>query len=603
MPDDGFESWAAQYLRILDKSGALVPFILNSTQRAVLAEIRRLRLAGLPPRIIILKSRQVGISTLIEALIFYHAFLTANVNALVLAHNVRLTKGLLRMTRRFFQKLPKEMQGKRKFDNVSEMHFAHNDSRIQVETVGEVRGYSALDLHLSEFAFYEDAPNTFKAIMQAIPRTPESLVAIESTANGVGNHYHKLWLAAVNKSSARDLSEHERGWSPIFVPWFQHEEYMMHPWFGPDDVTPFERDLAHRFNLNMRQLAWRRWCIASNCDDDERVFNVEYPSTWQDAFLMTGRPVFGEKEMRYYLSCVPPDVPRETLPDPAEIAWDEEQGKPVVEPEIRGRFRVYEKPMPRHTYILGVDPSEGDPGSDPSPIAVLDQQTLDCVAVWWGRQAPDALAATARLIAIWYNGAEIIYEANNHGNSFGQALVALGYDNVYFRLVSEDSVSGEKTEKMGFITTLKNKHYLINTFRRYARDKAEKYLGEPRFRIRDPQLVSEMSTLKYKNRETGAEMSHIEAEAGHHKDVVIAFSLALYCHRGSMENPLEPVPEQDVRIAGERYRLLKERDPDGASKFALDFAGMSGQEFEQALDAIDAERRKRTGVSLTMAMR
>ena len=572
----------------------IVPLVLNSTQRLVLAEIRRLRAAGVPPRLIILKSRQVGISTLIEALIFYHAFLTANVESLVLAHNVKLSKALLRMTKRFFKHLPKEMQGKRKLDNVNEIHFAHNDSRVQVEAVGEVRGYSALDLHLSEFGFYENANETFKAIMQSVPRVVQSMVAIESTANGVGNKFHQLWTNAVTRANDKSLGENDRGWSAIFVPWFKHEEYMMRPWFLPADATPDERDLAKRFGLNMRQLAWRRWCIETNCDGSEETFNVEYPSTWQDAFLMTGRPVFGPKELAYFTSCIPPEVPRETLPEPSEIGWDEEHGRPSVEPVYRGRLRVYEKPLARHSYVLGADPSEGDPGSDPSPLAVLDQQTMNCVAVWHGRQPPDLLAQTAFWLGTYYNDAEIIYEANNHGNSFGQALSQLGYPNVYFRQVSEDSVSGERTEKMGFMTTLRNKHYIINCFRRYARDKIEKHMGEQKFQIRDPQLVSEMSTLIYKNREIGADMSHIESRPGHTKDLVMAFALALYCHRGTMEAPLEPLPEVDMRRAGEQYRLLKERDVDAAQQFALDLNGMTGTEFESVLDAIDAERRKRT---------
>src|SRR6185436_18933755 len=67
-----FEEFCADAVRIVVKgAGKPIPLILNSTQRRVLAEIRRLRALGVPPRLLILKARQIGISTLVEALLFW----------------------------------------------------------------------------------------------------------------------------------------------------------------------------------------------------------------------------------------------------------------------------------------------------------------------------------------------------------------------------------------------------------------------------------------------------------------------------------------------------------------------------------------------------
>ncbi len=592
-----FRAFCHDCLRITDKSGNLIPFDLNTTQEAIFCAIEHCWANGIPPRLIILKSRQVGVSTLLEALLFWRCLLWDNQNSLVLAHNMKSSKGLFRMARRYLQNLPDQWQQRRKLDNVHELHFAASDSRLQVETVGEVRGYTAQSVHLSELAFYaEQADETFRAIMQVVPRTPESLVGIESTANGVGNKFHEIWVNAVNAAEDSSLPEWERGWTPVFIPWFKHTEYSMQPWFTSDECSQAERHLAKAFGLNLRQLAWRRWCIKTNCDGDVDTFKQEYPATWREAFLLSGRPVFDTDGLGYYLSCVPPETPVETLPEPSEIEWDEKEKKALVYPVERGRFRVFDEPIDRHTYIIGVDPSEGDPKSDPSPFVVLDQMTLGFPATWHGRCPPDVLAEYAVAACRYYRNALLIWEANNHGIAFRDSVERLGYDNIYWRKVDEQSVSGEVAEKAGWMQTNRNKHSAINAFRKLVRDKVVEHKDDATRRIRCPILVGEMSTLIYKQSAGGSTL--IESQPGHFKDTVMAASLAIIAHRGADENPLEPLPDEVVLSAAFHYAARRLTDPEGAEEEAVAMTGMTGDELERLSDLKEARRLRRDRLGL-----
>jgi len=579
-----FEDYAPGHLKIIDKERRLVPLVLNFTQRRVLAAISDCVRRGVPPRLIVLKSRQVGISTLSVARMFWKAVTRRHRQGLVIAHNDKSSRQLFRIVRTMLSNLPEQLE--RKLDNVREVHFEHTDSRLQVETAGEVRGYTASEVLCSEFAFWEDAETAFVALMQGVPRSTDSLVVLESTANGVGNKFHTIWNNANRDQIDPDIPEDERGWVPIFVPWFVHEEYQKPAQFGPERLTTEEKTLFTRFpeHITLERLAWRRWCIRTNLDGDEEKFGVEYPATPEEAFQGSGRPVFDREGLRFYQSLVPPAVPLSTVPEAQEIDWDRETDKPVIAPTYRGRLRIYERPKGRCTYVLGVDPSEGDPGSDPSPIVVLCQQTLCLDAVWHGRLPPDQLAQIAVWLARYYHDGLIVNEANNHGILFHTTVLdVLNYPNLYFREVSAESVAEQITQKPGVFMSGRTKMVLVDTFRKFVREKVQLYRADQTRIIRDPTVVSEMGTYVYRRKENELQTKAL-AESGHHDDCITAVMMALWGHRGDALAPLEPLPEVELRANLDRFRQLRERDGEGAERFALDELHMTCEEMEQALE-------------------
>ena len=93
-------------LKIKTKSGTVVPFRLNDAQRKLYAVAKRQQDAGKPVRLIILKARQLGFSTLTEGLIFHACATRKNVNALIVAHREDATANLFRMSKLFYDELP-----------------------------------------------------------------------------------------------------------------------------------------------------------------------------------------------------------------------------------------------------------------------------------------------------------------------------------------------------------------------------------------------------------------------------------------------------------------------------------------------------------------
>lgn len=590
---ENFELFCRTCLVIINKYGERVPFALNSSQRIILRTIIRLIRAGVPPRLIVLKARQVGVSTLVEALLTWTALMKANRSCLVIAHTIKSSKNVFRMCRNFHRFLPESMHQNTRLQSVSEVEY-DSGSRVQIEVQGDARSYTAQVVHCSEIAFFEQAGATLLAVMQTVPNSTDSLVVLESTANGmggIGEKFHKMCMRAMGLALDPEIPEDEKGWTFIFIPWFEHDEYEMEVPAGlPFALSDTEKELMRRHpKITLRKLKWRRWCITTNCDGDEEKFQQEYPGTPEEAFLASGRPAFNRESITHYTEALAELTLRGDLPPSCEMEAERPgYSVPNIIRHERGRLRIFFEPHERHTYIIGADPSEGDPGSDPSPIAVLDQMTMNLAAVWYGRTPPDLLAFRAMELGLYFREGLIIGEANNHGILFHDTIVQAGYPNLYFRDVSAESVAREITEKPGYLTGVKSRENLFNTLRAYVRLR----LGA----LRCPHMIQQIQTAVYIE-------DKVQAGVGSEKDLLVAFGLCLMAHRGSMKNPLQPIAEEVLMSVGSQAQLLKEREGrDAAEGFVKSTLGIeSGMTLDEVLAGMDAalerdERQKRRGV-------
>ena len=221
-------------LKIQDKTGALVPLAFNPSQLRLYKEIRRQQKAGQPVRVIILKARQIGFSTAVAALFYQRAATTPNVNAMIVAHKADASTNIFNKTKLFWECSPLRVRPMKKACNAKALLFenptnkteekAKNPglrSKIQIETAGNKdAGRSATIhlLHLSELAYWPYAELTMASLLQAVPNLPETMVVIESTANGVGGVFYKEWQRAIKGESV---------FTPLFFPWWSHEEYQI----------------------------------------------------------------------------------------------------------------------------------------------------------------------------------------------------------------------------------------------------------------------------------------------------------------------------------------------------------------------------------------
>ena len=240
-------------------------------------------------------------------------------------------------------------------------------------------------------------------VMQAVPNTPESLVIIESTANGF-NFFKKLW-----DDAAAGLND----FVPFFAAWYEMEEYRM-PYYG-EELTAEETELKAAFGLDDEQIMWRRWCIRNNCGGDLEYFHQEYPATPEEAFIATGAAVFSRAAILLRLAAVKqepePRRGRFAYKEKAEglrhiLIWDS-----AFAEDERGEILVFKEPQAGRPYTIGGD-TAGE-GSDYFTAQVIDNITGEQMArLRWQDCDEDDYAKQVYCLGMYYNTALIALEVN-----------------------------------------------------------------------------------------------------------------------------------------------------------------------------------------------
>jgi len=277
--------FAKHCLKLRTKSGAVEPFILNPAQLRLHALLEEQRAKTGRVRAVILKARQMGISSYISARLFHKTIHTPGVRTLIAAHERRASTNLYQIVRRYYDNLPAEMKPEVGTSNAEELIFDKLDSGYLITTAsGEGTGRSATVqlMHLSELAYFEKLEDQFSGLVQTVPDVPGSEILIESTAFGL-NPFYKLWRQAVAGES---------DFQAIFLPWSVQSEYRrpVGDNFKMDDE---EKQFAELHNLDAAQINWRR---AKRQELGER-FQVEYPIDADQAFLSSSFDSFFSAEI------------------------------------------------------------------------------------------------------------------------------------------------------------------------------------------------------------------------------------------------------------------------------------------------------------------
>jgi hypothetical protein len=274
-----FPLYAKSCLKIRTKSGEIQPLRLNTAQQYIHKCIEEQRANTGKVRVICLKGRQQGCSTYVEGRLYWRTSLNKGKRAFILTHDSEATSTIFELAKRYHDHAPPFMRPSTAASNARELIFDKLDSGYKVGTAGSKavgRGSTIQYLHASEAAFWPNAEDHFAGLMQAIPGGPGTEVILESTANGVGGLFHRLWQEA-------EAGESE--YQAIFVPWFWQEEYRL-PVPQGFALEPDELDYCNAYGLDMGQMAWRRNKLREL--GDPLLFRQEYPATPSEAFVTTG---------------------------------------------------------------------------------------------------------------------------------------------------------------------------------------------------------------------------------------------------------------------------------------------------------------------------
>ena len=509
-------------LKIKTKSGEVVPFRLNDAQRKLYAVAKRQQDAGKPVRLIILKARQLGFSTLTEGLIFHSCATRENVNALIVAHREDATANLFRMSKLFYDELPKPVKPMLRASNAQELVFENPSklrsereakpglrSRIRCATAGG-RGIGRSDtlqcVHLSEYAFWPDGADgkasTLAGILQAVPSLPGTMVVIESTANGFED-FKDRWDAAVAG---------ENDFEAVFFAWFENPEYAM-PVVPGTEWTPEERELRDAYQLSDEQLQWRRWCIANNCGGSLDMFRQEYPASPGEAFLHSGTGVFDNEQIVLRMERLPSPAGRGEFTDGE---WTESE---------TGAITLYELPEEGVPYVLGGD-TAGE-GSDYFTAIVINNATGRIAAALRRQYSEPEYVRQIYALGRYYNDALVAIETNFSTYPV-MKLQELEYPNQYAR-EREDTYTRQMKKSYGFRTDKQSRPRAIANL-------VDVFSTHPEW-FTDRELLEEMLVFCYN------EDHRPEALAGKHDDLVMGAAIT-YAVRHQQRMTILTEPEK-----------------------------------------------------------
>ena len=262
-------------LRVRNKARGLVPLSPNRAQREFSQRCKG--------RNIVLKARQMGITTYVAARFFIQTITRPGTMTVQVAHDQESAEEIFKIVHRFWENLPEAMKRGallRSRANVRQMVFPRLDSEYRVATAADVnagRGLTIHNLHCSEVArWLRDPAEVLASLRAAVP--PDGEIVLESTPNGAGGVFYEEWQHA-----------NETGYARHFFPWWYDDEYREES--DASDVrplTPEEEDLVRRAELTKEQIAWRR----NNRAQLRKLAAQEYAEDPISCFLASGECVF-----------------------------------------------------------------------------------------------------------------------------------------------------------------------------------------------------------------------------------------------------------------------------------------------------------------------
>ena len=293
--------WFATCAKILTKDQRLVTPDPNIYQLRILEVYEWCMANGTPCRILALKPRQKGSSTVSAAVVYHHCRRFRS-RAVQIADRYKNSDNLFAMTCRYAESddFPWPTQWQATATSATLMRNERLWSRIDRDTAENPRaGRSGTlqVLHVSEAAHFandgeKSAEKTMLSLLNSLADIPRSVAIVETTANGAAGWFYEHWLGAATLEETL-AGRRGNGWIKVFAPWHVFEDSRMaDAALQNETFTEREQRGVTLYGWDGAQIAWRRWTLAQKCGGREELFDQEYPEDERAAFLTSGRPRF-----------------------------------------------------------------------------------------------------------------------------------------------------------------------------------------------------------------------------------------------------------------------------------------------------------------------
>lgn len=571
--------WAAVLAFIKRKGGGSdVRFILNRPQRKLVTVFERMRLAGKPIRVILLKARQWGGSTATQ---IYMAWLQlqhqVGLNSLIVGHQKDASIEVKDMFDRLINAYPIELlyrmgesynANEPKIVGVGQSGNIHRipqcNCKIKIGTAEKpdsARGGDYNLVHCTEVGLWKTTEGKtpdeiVRSACSGILLKAYTMIVYESTANGTGNFFQREYDAA-----KKGISQ----FFALFISWFEIEQYAI-PFENETEKLEFATRLytnrENDFTASNREESgqylywlWKKgatleainWYVQERSKyADHGDMASEYPSDDVEAFVHSGARVFDKYKIEELKpACRPPRFV-------GEVYGDAQEGNDALKnlrftQGTQGLFSVWNLPDISNTekvterYLVVVDIGGRSKKADWSVITVFDRVFMAdggkpiVVAQWYGHVDMDILAWKAAQIAAFYDNALLVIESNTLETKdkerqvdgdlshFILNQIKEVYPNLYARKQSEDDIKEGRPKKYGFHTNVSTKPMVIATLIKVVRENL--YIE------RDERCLDEY--LTYERKKNGA----YGAIVGKHDDLLMTRAIGLHICFFEMDLP------------------------------------------------------------------
>lgn len=532
-----FEYWCATCVKIQDKlTKKIIPFTLRKPQLKLFLALYGKMIDNKPIRVIVLKARQWGGSTLVQIFMAWiQLFHRTSWHSVIVADVEDQARNIKSMYSRLAQYHPSEVMPIlfSSFEGSSKNKVIENRDCIiymgSMQKPDSLRSADVMMAHLSEVGLWKATDgkkpeDLVQSIGGTVPLEPYSMVVMESTAKGIGNFFHKEWCKAVAG---------ENGYEPIFVSWFEIEIYSI-PFRSHQHRREFTMSLSdteqYYFTIGatLEAINWYRTKKHTESYDDWRM-GCEFPSTPSEAFQSTGRrahsPSYVESMRKYILEplYVGDLYASATYGEGAidtTLHFEESQGGAL------NLWALPDKTRMKRRYIVSMDIGGRGKDADWSVISVIDRYWLteggveECIATCRFHLDQDLAVWKAVQIAVFYNNALLVIEANSldsKGSEGDHTLTILDeikgkYENLYCRTDPQRIIEGAP-ERYGFFTSRASKSDLVNQM--------NKRLREHGYIERDRRALDEIDFYEIKDDGTYG------AVDGQHDDIYMSRAIGL----------------------------------------------------------------------------
>lgn len=402
-----------------------------------------------------------------------------------------------------------------KKSNEIALEFEGIKSRIDIETSRNKnagRGSTYQIVHKSESSRFQFPKDVNLGIANAVPDLPGTMIFDETTANGMNFYYDDV------QKSIRGVD----GYDFIFIPWFLNPEYSLASYevILRDSEEIEISNLAkseHGLELSDAQINWRRFAIEHKCGGDKKLFCQEYPSSYAEAFIFSGRPRFDMNVLQQLRN----------------------NSKAVIKKE--GLLNFYKDIDPYARYIIGVDTSEGKIDGDKSSAIFLNAKTFSIDAEYNGLLEPEMLSGHLASWGRLFNEALIVVESNNHGLAVLNDLKKI-YNRIYFRK-QFDKISAEWKELIGWQTNMKTKPIMVGNLATALKDGLT---------IPSHEIIDELMTFIYNDD------GSMSASEGKHDDRVMALACAVQGYLETFQKSIDMPNKNPAKYSLSWYEKMDE---------------------------------------------